>query len=161
VPTDPLHRLLLQRPEHLGLGPEGHVPDLIQKERPPVGELELAPAPGDSPGERAFLVAEQLGLDQLIGDGGTVHLDEGPLATRGQGVDGARHQLLPGAVLADDEDAAVGGRGRRDLPPQLDDRRARADDLVGALDPFPELPVLSLQPGVLQGAIDDEERLLQ
>ena len=115
----PLEGLLLQRAQHLGLGLEAHVADLVEEQRAAVGGLELAAAARHGAGEGAALVAEELGLDQLLGDGGAVDLDEGRLAPRRQGVDGAGHQLLAGAVLAVDEHAPVGGRGDGDLLAQL------------------------------------------
>ena len=79
---------------------------------PPCGQLELAALLGHRAGERALLVAEQLGLDQLLGDRRAVHLDErGARARLLCSVDLARDQLLAGAVLAGDQHPAVGGRG--------------------------------------------------
>ncbi len=89
-----LEGLLLQHAQHLGLGHQAHVADLVEEERAPVGALEASAAPADGAGEGAALVAEQLRLDQLLGDGRAVHLDEGPRAPRRLGVDGPRHQLL-------------------------------------------------------------------
>src|SRR5207342_897209 len=48
-------------------------------------------------------------------------------------VDGARDQLLAGAALAVDEDAAGGRRRDRDLLAKLFDHGALADDLLTAL----------------------------
>ena len=64
----PLEGLLLQDAQHLGLGLEAHVADLVEEERAAVGQLELAAPPRDRAGEGAALVAEQLGLDQLLRD---------------------------------------------------------------------------------------------
>ncbi len=44
VPADPLHRLLLQRPQHLGLGPERHVADLVEEERAARRPARTSPA---------------------------------------------------------------------------------------------------------------------
>ena len=41
--------------------------DLVEEDRPAVGELEAPLAPLQGPGEGAPLVAEQLGLDQALG----------------------------------------------------------------------------------------------
>ena len=70
---------LLQGAQHLGLGGQAHVADLVQEERAAIGQLEFALAVLDGAGEAALHVAEELALDQFAGDGGTVHLDEGPL----------------------------------------------------------------------------------
>ena len=54
----------------------------------------------DRAGERALLVAEQLALEQLLGNGGAVDRDEIAVRARALRVDGAREQLLAGAALA-------------------------------------------------------------
>jgi hypothetical protein len=59
-------------------------------------------------GEAAALVAEQLALDQLRGQGPAVHRKEHFLAAAAQAVDRLGDQLLSGAGLAADEDAGVG-----------------------------------------------------
>ena len=59
-------------------------------------------------GEGAALVAEELGLEELEGEGGAVDLDEGALAAGGAVVDGAGDELLADAGLAPDEDGGIG-----------------------------------------------------
>jgi hypothetical protein len=54
-------------------------------------------------GEGAALVAEELALHQVLGDGGAVDLDEGPSLRGGVLVQGARDELLARAALARDE----------------------------------------------------------
>ena len=76
--ADRLHHLLLQRPQHLGLRLQAHVADLVEEDRPAVRVFEAAAPVGDRAGEGAAGMAEQLRLDQLLGDGGAVHLDERP-----------------------------------------------------------------------------------
>src|SRR5258706_5349594 len=157
----PLEGLLLERPQHLGLGLEAHVPDLVEEERALIRELELAAPPRHRPGEGAALVAEELGLDQLLGDRRAVDLDEGALAPRGEGVHRAGHQLLAGAVLALDEHPAARGRGHRDLLAQVLDQRALADDLLAPLELGAQVAVLALEPGVLEGPGRGQQRLLE
>ena len=55
---------------------EPHVADFVEKERPTVGLLELARLVFARAGERTFDVAEELALDQLLGDRRAIHLDE-------------------------------------------------------------------------------------
>ena len=74
--ADRLHRLFLEDAQHLGLRLEAHVADLVEEDRPAVGDLELAAPVGHRAGERAAHVAEELALDQLLGNGRAVHLDE-------------------------------------------------------------------------------------
>ena len=66
----------------------------------------------------------------------------------------ARHQLLAGAALADDQDAGVGDRGAGDLAPQLLDRRRGAEDLGLAAQVGLERGHLALEGLVLQGVVD-------
>jgi hypothetical protein len=106
-------------------------------------------------------VAEKLRFDQLVGDGRAVHLHERLIAPGRERVDGTRDHFLAGAVLTHDEDTAVRRRRRPDLAAELDDRGAGADDLVRPLDALAEQPVLPLEPCVLEGALDDQERLFE
>ncbi len=73
---------------------------------------------GHGAGERSLHVTEQLALDQLRGNRGAVHLDEGAFASGRGFVQRPRDQLLAGAVLTGDEHP---GRRRSHL---VDERRA-------------------------------------
>ena len=55
--ADAVELVLLQDAEELGLAVGGELADLVEEDRPPVGELEPARVPGDRPCERALLVA--------------------------------------------------------------------------------------------------------
>ena len=55
----------------------------------------------------ALLVSEQFAFEKPGGDGGTVHLDEGPLATRAEIMDGARDQFLAGAGFTQNENRRI------------------------------------------------------
>src|SRR5262249_39822068 len=83
-----------------GLGLEGKLTDLVEEHGAAVGELEAADATDEGAGEGAALVAEELALEELGGDGGTVELDEGAGAAGAGVVDGAGDELLAGAGLA-------------------------------------------------------------
>ena len=50
--------MLLKDPQELGLGIGGELADLVEKDRPTVGQLEPASATSDRPGERSLLVAK-------------------------------------------------------------------------------------------------------
>ena len=80
-------------------------------------------------GERALLVAEELRLDQRVGQRRAAHLDERLLRAQRVVVDGVRDQLLAGARLAADEHGRVGRRDLRDLLVHLPHRPAGADDV--------------------------------
>ena len=55
--------------QHLGLRGGGHFADFVEKERALMGLLELADAAAVGPGEGAAFVAEQLALQQRLGNG--------------------------------------------------------------------------------------------
>ena len=67
---------LLQHAQQLGLGRQRDLGDLVEQQRAAVGRLEAAVAALDRAGERAALVAEQLGLEQRLGERGAVDRDE-------------------------------------------------------------------------------------
>src|SRR2546430_8081611 len=91
---------VLEHVQQLGLQPQRHLADLVEEERALVGRLELAGLLAIGAGERALLVAEQLGLEQLARQGGAVHLQELLAGTRRRLVESARDDLLAGAALA-------------------------------------------------------------
>src|SRR5262249_30305852 len=110
--ADPPERVLLEDPQELRLHRDVHLGDLVEEERAVVGELEASEPPFERSREGAALVAEDLALDQRLGNGRTIDGHERTLAPLGGLVDRPRDQFLPGATLAVDEDrrAAVGGQ---------------------------------------------------
>ncbi len=103
--------------------------------------------------ERAFDMAEQLRLEQVLGHRAAVDCDERLILARARAVNRAREQLLAGARFAGDEDARLGIRDHaRLLQARLHGRAARNDlgapfvgalrharDLHGALDVLEQL----------------------
>ena len=71
-PADALELVLLQDAEDLGLRRQGQLADLVEEDRAPGGALEPAGLLAVGAGERAPLVAEQLALDQALGQGAAV-----------------------------------------------------------------------------------------
>ena len=61
------------------MGVRIHLANLIQEDGSAVGRLELADLLVGGPGERPFLVAEQLAFQQALGEGGAIEADERPL----------------------------------------------------------------------------------
>src|SRR5207247_3155205 len=110
-----------------------HLPHLVEEDRAAVGQLEPAQSALRGTRERALLVAEQLALEQRIGDRRAVHRDERLAAPRGEVVDTARHELFPRPRLPLDQD----GRGDRsnmlDLDETLLDGRVITYDSVELL----------------------------
>src|SRR6185436_18986181 len=82
--------------------------------------------------ERAAHVAEELALEESLGDRGAAHRDERPRAARALPVQRARDELLPGAALAADEHGRVRDRDAREEVVHLAHRRARADEVAEA-----------------------------
>ncbi len=126
--AEALELLLDENPEHLALGLDRHVGDLVDVERAAVRFLERA----DLARARAVLGAEHLLLDAIGRHRGGVEHDEGAVGADRLGVDHACGEFLAGARGAADEDAAVGRRDALDLVAKLVDRGGLADHL-GAL----------------------------
>ena len=128
VAPDSLERLFLQQPQYLGLHGQRCVADLVEEQRAAVALLELADAAAVGAGEGALLVAEQLALQQRLGDGGAVQRQERRLRPRPVVVDGAGDELLAGAALAGDQDRDVLRGDAADGLVDLTHRRAAAED---------------------------------
>ena len=116
---------------------------------------------GDGAGERALDVAEQLALDQLFGNRRAVHFDERLVPAAAQRMNGARDELFAGAVLAENQHAAVGRCRHRHLLAQLAHEQALADHLAGAIDARAKRAILGLEPPLPQRVADHEHRLLE
>ena len=95
------------------------LPDLIEEQRPAVGQLEAPQLGVHRPGERAFLVPEQLALQQRLGQGGAVDGDERLISARRVGVEVSAEQLLARAGLTEDQHRRV---ARADPGAQLEHR---------------------------------------
>ena len=70
--AEPADLALLQHAKQLGLCPRRQLADLVEKQRAAVRLLEEPDARPNRARERAPRVAEQLGLDQLVGERGAV-----------------------------------------------------------------------------------------
>ena len=109
----------------------GSSPISSRKSVPPSALRKQPGAVGDGAGERAAHVAEQLALDQVLGNRAAVDGDEALVAARAAGVDGARDDLLAGAALAGDQHGRVGVRDAVDQARMRGDGRAGAVEAVG------------------------------
>src|SRR6266498_3505770 len=98
--ADALELFLLERAEDLRLQRQREVADFIEKQSASVRELELSGLSRRCAGERALLVAEQLGFEQGLGDRRAVDRDKRTVRARAERVQRAREQLLAGAALA-------------------------------------------------------------
>ena len=131
VAADTHHLPVFEHAQQLGLRRQRQLSDLVEKQRSAAGVLECAAAQAIGAGKRAALVAEQLALDQLLGQRRAVHRDERRLRARPQPMQLARDQLLARAALTDDQDTARNRRDTRDAH-----RAARAS---GALSPMSDV----------------------
>src|SRR4029450_11994669 len=89
----------LQDAQELRLGTGLHLRHLVEKQGAAVGKLEAALAALDGAGEGALLVAEDLALQQRLGNGRAVDGHERALPAGRQRVHCPGNELLPGAAL--------------------------------------------------------------
>src|SRR5205823_4063195 len=109
-PADAIESPLLNYAQDFRLHTEPEVADLVEKNRPAVGQLELAELPSGGAGEGSLLMSEQFVLDQRFRNCRAVDGHEGPVATRRELMDGAREQLLPRSRLALQQHRRIGRR---------------------------------------------------
>ena len=126
--------MLLQHAQDLGLRALAHVADLVEEERAAVGLLEPADALLVRARERALLVAEQLGLEQVLLQRRAVDLDERAVRAVGIVVDRAGDELLAGARLAADQHGRIAPRHLLHDRQHLLQRAAGAHDVVEVVD---------------------------
>src|SRR5207302_4771766 len=103
-----------QDAQQLDLRRRRHLADLVEKQCPAIRQLEAARAPLGRAGERAFLVAEDLALEQRLGNRRAVDRDERKRRPRAELMNRLRDELLAGPRFAGDEDGGTGGRGLLD-----------------------------------------------
>ena len=126
--ADALELALLEHPQQLDLQLGAHAGDFVEEDGAAVGGLEAAGLVLDGPGERPLDVAEQLALQQALGQRPAVDPHVGAVGPPAEAVQGAGDHLLAGAGLAHQQHA---GRRRRHPPGQpvhLAHGRRRADD---------------------------------
>ena len=125
--------LFLQHAQELHLQAHRHVADLVEQQRAAVRGLEQALVGAVRARERAFLVTEELRLEQVLGHRAAVDRDERALLARARAMDRARHELLAGARFARDQHARVGARDHPRLLEAGLHRGAARDDLGAPL----------------------------
>src|SRR5206468_11867116 len=99
APADAFDHARLEEAQELDLQRQRDVAYLVEEQGAALRELDLADIRFDRASERAALVAEQLGFEQVLGNGRAVNRDELALATALL-VHGAGEQLLAGAACA-------------------------------------------------------------
>ena len=116
--ADALVLALLEEAEEAGLDFEGEIADLIEEEGAAIRGGDFAPGIGERAGEGALDVAEEFALEKLAGKAGATDGDEGVAAAGALLMDGAGHDALAGAALAEEED---GGLARCGAEGEIDD----------------------------------------
>ena len=99
-------------------------------------------------------MAEQLRLDQFLGNRGAVHLDEPFAAAQAVPMNGSGDEFLADTALAGDEHGGVGRRRPADRRHHLLEPAAVADHLMADLDGALERPVLVPEAGLLEGVLN-------
>ena len=127
--TDGPDGALLEGAQELGLQAARQLADLVEEDGAAVGLGEQAGAIGAGVGERAAHVAEQLALEQRLGQRGAVDRDEGAGGAAAQAVQAARGDLLAGAALAVDQHVGAGAGEAREQRAHHVHRGARSDQL--------------------------------
>ncbi len=133
APSHTLEAPLLEDTQDLDLDGGINFPDLIQKQRAAIGQLEAPRPPLGGAGEGAFFMPEQLAFEQRGGQRRTVDGDEGALRARAELVDGACHQFLAGAALPLDQHGGARGRHLADHLEDFLHGRRLADDTAQAM----------------------------
>ena len=98
------HAALLNGAQQLALHQQGQVADLVQEQRAALRGLEEAGPVVVGAGEGTLAVTEELGLQQGLRNGATVHRYEGAGSARRGLVDGTCHQFLARAGLPGHQD---------------------------------------------------------
>ncbi len=105
-------------------------------------------------------MAEQFALDEVFRNSRTVDLDESLVLAQALCVDRVGHQFLPGAGLAVDQNAPVGGRHEANLLAQSLHRNAVANDHALGVKLFPEVDILVPQFLGFDRVLDQDQRLV-
>ena len=133
VGADRLDLAGLEEAEQQRLHPQRHLADFVEEDRAAVGDLQQARPVAVGVGEAALDVAEQLGLEQRVGQAGAVDGDQRLAGPGAAAVDQPGGDFLADAALAGDEHLGVGAAGRRDVAVERMGGGARADERGGSL----------------------------
>ncbi|MNF80821.1 hypothetical protein D3C84_630740 [compost metagenome] len=151
--ADPVELTIGQYAQQPGLRVGGHIADLVEKQRAAIGLFEAPAAQVGSTGERAFFVAEQLGLHQVLGNRRHVQGDERRSRPGTMAVQSVGDQFFTGAGFTIDQYGYVGVAQTPDGAKHFLHRRGFADDFRGAGQAGHDFQALLLL-GVLVGALD-------
>jgi len=136
---------LLHHTQQLDLEDRAGIANLVEKDGAAIGLLKAATAVLIGAAEGAALVAEELGLEQLVGQRTAVFDDESLVGTSAAIVDGTREHFLAGPRFTTDQDRQMEGCDALDEIADGVERTLRtADQAVES----------ELAPGTLLPAID-------
>ena len=122
---------VLQQPQQADLRLERHFPYLVKKDGAAVGQFEFAGFSLTARArERALVIAEQLRLHEIAGQGAAVDHDERLVGAAARVVYGLGEQFLARAGFADDERRDVAVRRELALPDRLLEQIRFADDPI-------------------------------
>ena len=113
--AQPLEFTLLQHAQQLSLRHGAERCDLVEEERPAVGAFEAAGPALHRAGVRASLDAEELRLDQLLGDRRTIERCERPFMAGTEPMQRAREDLFTHTAFAEEEHGGLRGGDAFDL----------------------------------------------
>ena len=123
---------LLEHPQEFHLQVRRQLGYLVQEKGAAGGPLDEPNAALVGAGESPFLMAEELRLEDLAGNGAAVDRDERPSGPRRVLVQGVGDELLPGPRLTDYQDCGPGGRGDSQTLEQILHGRGMTDDSLEA-----------------------------
>src|SRR5436305_15247410 len=104
-----LELALLEDAQQPGLERRRDLADLVEEERPSLGGLDAADLPLDGARERPALMAEELALEEGLGEGGAVDRHERLAGPGAAAMESTRRHLLAGAALAAQQHGRVRG----------------------------------------------------
>ncbi len=107
MPADAIEMPVGQDAQQAGLQFGRHVADFVEEQRTALGLLETPTSLRLGAGERAALVAEQFGFEQILGNRRGVDGDERPFGTRTVPMQRTRHQFLARTGFAGDQHGGV------------------------------------------------------
>ncbi len=105
--TKRMHFLLLQHAQELSLQGRRHVADFVEEDRPALGRLKQAPLVVMRVGERTAPMAEQLALQECLGDRRTIHGEKWPGRARALLVQRPSQQFLSRPALPHQQDRCI------------------------------------------------------
>ena len=125
-----LELTFLQNAQQLALRFNRYFADFVEEDCAAVRELEAADSVPVGPGESAFDMTEELALEQLLGNGCTIDLDQGAVGARAANMYRVRDQFLADTRLPLQQDVGRRLCNRLYAPQHAAQCRARANNLT-------------------------------